>query len=52
MNTPRKTSKTYTPFKLYQGMIVNPGVDPVKLMEARKDAAFQIWMLQFLQNKD
>lgn len=38
--------------KVYYGFMVARGVDPDKLMEARKDAAFQIWMLQFLQNKD
>lgn len=38
--------------KVYYGFMVARGVDPDKLMEARKDAAFQIWMQQFLQNKD
>ena len=31
--------------KVYHGFAVDNGVDPVKLMKARKDAKFQVWLI-------
>ena len=32
--------------KVYYGFMVANGVDPAKLMEARKDLRFQCWLLR------
>lgn len=31
--------------KVYFGFMVARGVDPAKLMEARKDSKFQVWLM-------